>query len=285
MSIFETGIRPAVDGYLRKQAEEKRDYGEFWSASSAGYCMRKQIFERLKVTPVADDARKTRVFEVGDLFHEWMQRITKNAGLSVAQELELQDEDLMVRGHIDDLVLVKKSVVVSRSDVPMTADNPGMLTTQEFDHLILYDYKTQNSRAFSYQKDRPMSHYHKMQVGTYKLMLRRMAKKIAELIGRPELENLIANLSESRILKISKDDLRMSEQQLLWSPELEQEVQNYWIALNAYWRDKTLPACTCANHEGGFLARKAYNPFYHNDEPCSVEWAKNQIDLSEWSVK
>lgn len=34
------------------------------------------------------------------------QTITKEAGISVAQELELQDEDLMVRGHIDDLVRI-----------------------------------------------------------------------------------------------------------------------------------------------------------------------------------
>lgn len=275
-SIFETGIRPAIDEYLRKQAELKRDYGSYWSASSAGYCMRKQIFERLKVPPVTDDARKTRVFEVGDIFHEFMQRITKNAGLSIAQELELQDEDLMVRGHIDDLVLVPATLGERVSD-------DGTRNDVILSHLILYDYKTQNSRAFSYQKDRPMSYYHKMQVGTYLYLMR-------EGLGpnwvpvKPEHVDLPVNrITEARILKISKDDLRMSEQQLLWSPELEQEVQNYWIALNTYWQDKTLPKCTCADHEGGFLARKAYNPFYYNNEPCSTEWAKNHVNLSDWS--
>lgn len=282
MSIFETGIRPAVDAYLKKQAEEKRDYGEYWSASSAGYCMRKQIFERLKVPQVSDDARKTRVFEVGDIFHEFMQRITKNAGLSVAQELELQDEGLMVRGHIDDLVLVpKKLTIVSTVGSEDIKHERAVMIGSDEKQLILYDYKTQNSRAFSYQKDRPMSHYHKMQVGTYMYMLRQGRKIPANAFDSEGRD--VSELSEARILKISKDDLRMSEQQLMWSPELEKEIVGYWSTLNGYWKAKTIPKCTCADYEGGFLARQAYNPFFYEGEPCSVAWAKNNVDLDEWS--
>jgi hypothetical protein len=105
MSLFDTGIRPAIDDYLALKAAEVSDYGDYWSASSAGYCQRKLIFERLGVPPVIQRGRRTqnRVFEAGHIFHEWVQRITKEAGLSIAQELELQDDELMVRGHIDDL--------------------------------------------------------------------------------------------------------------------------------------------------------------------------------------
>ena len=49
MSLFETGIRPYIDEYLKKKSEERRDYGQYWSASSAGYCMRKVIYDRLGV--------------------------------------------------------------------------------------------------------------------------------------------------------------------------------------------------------------------------------------------
>ena len=174
-SLFETGIRPAVDSWLIARGQEKRDYGDYWSASSAGYCMRKVIFERLGLPPVTEDARKQRVFSSGDIFHEWMQRITKEAGLSIAQELELQDEELMIRGHIDDLVLVDKLV-----EVPELKDelHPGKVNSK---HLILYDYKTQNSRAFSYKRE-AMSWYHRMQLGTYMSILRKLAK--AELERR-----------------------------------------------------------------------------------------------------
>lgn len=168
--MFNSGIRPAIDDYLKKKSEEVRDYGDYWSASSAGYCMRKMVFERLGVPPVEkdSDARKTRVFEAGHVFHAWVQNITKQAGLSIAQELELQDDILMVRGHIDDLILIKGWFTQGHAD--------NMDVDGEADRLILYDYKTQHSGAFTWQKDRPISYYHRYQVGTYMYMLRQSAR-------------------------------------------------------------------------------------------------------------
>lgn len=276
MSLFDTGIRPDIDDYLLKKSQEVRDYGEYWSASSAGYCMRKVMFDRLKVPKSKEDARKQRVFEVGHIFHEWIQRITKEAGISVAQELELQDKGLMVRGHIDDLALISKIKIFG---------NP-------VGQLVLYDYKTQNSRAFSFQKDRPMSYYHRMQLGTYMYMLRESPDlNIVWPYGIPEnIVELIGDLSEGRILKISKDDLRMSEQQLLWSDELKTDVAQYWGMLNEYWGEKTLPQCTCADREGGFLAKEAYNDYFFEKEPCSIEWLKRcareeKVDIKGWKVE
>ncbi len=235
--LFNTGVRPAIDAFLDAKAKQVRDYGDYWSASSAGYCKRKLIFERLGVPPIEKegDARKQRVFEAGHIFHEWAQKITKEAGLSIAQELEVQDEKLMVRGHIDDLIEVN-------------------------DHLILYDYKTQHSKAFTWQKGRPASYYHVMQAGTYMYMLR-------------QKENIYgtASLSEARILKISKDDLRMDENQILWTADLERQVMDYWDSLNDYWNAQKIPVCTCANHEGGFMAKEQFNPYFYEGEPCSIK--------------
>lgn len=88
---------------------------------------------------------------------------------------------------------------------------------------------------------------------------------------------LIANLTESRVMSVSKDDLRMDEKQLLWTPELEKEIVGYWSTLNGYWKAKTMPKCTCLDHDGGFMGRrsakkKIYNDFFYEDEPCSLKW-------------
>ena len=239
-NIFQTGIRPAVDDYLKEQSEKERDYGDYWSASSAGYCMRLTILRRLGVPKVPElqekDFGQTRIFEAGHIFHEWMQRITKKSGLSIASEVTLQDDKLMIRGHFDDLVKVKE-------------------------HLILYDYKTAHSASFKWKQDKPIGHYHKMQLGTYMYMLRK---------DYPEL-------TEGRIMSISKDDLRLDEKQVFWSPELEQQVYGFWATLNGYWKAKTLPKCTCLDHDGGFMGKRSakgkfYNDFFYNDEPCSEEW-------------
>lgn len=268
MSLFDTGVRPVVDAWLLEKAKEKRDYGDYWSASSAGYCQRKLIFERLGVPPVVKDgdARKQRVFTSGHLFHAWIQSITKEAGISVAQELELQDEDLMVRGHFDDLVLVREDGIY---------EEDGMAVKDETQHLILYDYKTQNSKNFATYAARP-SHYHKMQLGTYMYMLRKRTDFLEQpdSKGFAKLHDLARELTEARILKISKDDLRLAEVQYLWSEALEKEVVSYWTTLNGYWKAKTIPKCTCANYEGGFMAKEAFNPYFYEGEPCSMEWYK-----------
>lgn len=232
-NLFDSGIRPIIDEHLAALAAEKRDYGEYWSASSAGYCMRKVIFERLGVPHTSDDPRKQRVFSAGDVFHEWIQRITEESGKSMHQELEVQDDTLMIRGHIDDIVMLK-------------------------DGQILYDYKSTHSKSFNYAKDRPMSHYHRMQVGTYLYLYRKFD---------PDTK-----LKEARVLRISKDDLRMHEDQLLYTPTLEKEVVGYWKTLNGYWQRQKLPKCTCELFEGGFMAREKWNPFYYKGEPCSLEW-------------
>ena len=232
-NLYETGVRPAIDNFLVEEAKKVRDYGQFWSASSAGYCMRKVIFDRLGVDPVKEDARKQKVFTVGHIFHSWIQDITKGAGVSVGQELELLDKKFKIKGHIDDLIKTENGI-------------------------ILYDYKTQHSRAFSYKKP-GMSHYHRMQLGTYMMMLR---------------DGDYPTLDEARILKISKDDLRMNEEVLYWDDRLENDVRNYWSTINNFLQDKKMPPCTCAEHEGGFMAKETYNPYYFNGEPCSPDWYK-----------
>ena len=239
-SLYETGVRPAIDEFLLKESEKRRDYGAYWSASSAGYCMRKVIFDRLGVDYVTEDARKQKVFAVGHIFHEWMQGITKNAGVSVAQETELVDEKLKIKGHIDDLI-------------------------QTDNGLVLYDYKTQNSRAFSYKKP-GMSYFHRMQLGTYLMMLRQTKSADGDEIEYP--------VDEARILKISKDDLRMTEEVLYWDDRLEYDVKTYWERLNDYIAREKTPECTCADKEGGFMAKPQYNPYYYNGKPCSYEWYK-----------
>ena len=98
-------------------------------------------------------------------------------------------------------------------------------------------------------------------------------------MSNEQLES-IASLNESRVVKLSKDDLRMEEEQLLWTAGLEKTVYEYWSTLNGYWAAKKIPACTCALIEPnqktgvGFLASEKYNPYYFQGEPCSLAFYK-----------
>ncbi len=242
--LYNTGVRKLIDDYLLAESKKERDYGDYWSASSAGYCMRKLVFERLGVPKTKeDDPRQQRVFSAGHLFHEWLQRLTVAAGVSVEQETELQDEDLMVRGHFDDLIKVE-------------------------DDLILYDYKTASSKSFGYKNS--VSYFHRMQVGTYLYMLRKGKYK---------------DLTEARILILEKDTLRTKEFQVTWDKALALDVHDFWTELNDYWKKNDLPTCTCADQEGGFMAKEQYNNYFYNGEPCSTEWfelwQRNQKDADK----
>lgn len=258
VGLYQTGIRPYIDKLMIAKSKEVRDYGEYWSASSAGYCMRKVIFDRLKVPATSEDPRKQRVFESGHIFHSWIQGVTREAGISIAQETELVDDKLMIKGHIDDLLLIDG-------------------------RLMLVDYKTQNSMAFSWAKktQRPMSHYHRMQLGTYMHMLRKGDKIKTNPYSGAVSEYVEAiTLTEARIIKISKDDLRLEEEQLLWNNALEKAVYEYWSTLNGYWANKKIPKCTCALIEPnqktgvGFMSSDKYNPYHFQGEPCSMTWYK-----------
>lgn len=262
MSLFNTGVRPIIDAHLMSEYEKKRDYGNYWSASSAGYCYRKLIFERLGVPEVNPDPRKQRVFSSGHIFHNWIQELTRDAGISIAQEVELQDEDLMVRGHFDDLVLIKTEDVVKVTNEKLLEKGQSPIGILTHSKLILYDYKTRNSRSFNFAKQ-PMN-THKMQLGTYMYMLR---KQLYNFKNIPIADG--SALTEARTLNIEKDTLRMAEVQYLWSDELEKEIKDYWDGLNKWWKSKKIPPCTCE----GFMASERYNPFFYDGEPCSAKWA------------
>lgn len=93
-----------------------------------------------------------------------------------------------------------------------------------------------------------------------------------------QIDDYIGKVDEGRILKVSKDDMSESEEQLLWTAGLEKTVYEYWSTLNGYWAAKKIPKCTCAEIEPnqktgiGFMASEKYNPFYFQGEPCSLVW-------------
>lgn len=262
MENYQTGVRPIIDAEILKQSKEVRDYGEYWSASSAGHCHKLLILRRLKVPKSPEMAEREaitqRVFSVGHIFHNWVQDLTKQSGNSLAQEGELISEKLLVKGHFDDLIQTKKD---------------------DIDHLFVVDYKTVHSGYFDYGKNE-INYFRRLQLGTYIYILRN------ELPTKypPQFSQIF----EGRILNISKDDLRLSENILAYDEQVEADVLDYWQGLNKAWetyqKTKILPKCTCADPEkaGGFMGRrskkgKIFNDYFYRETPCSDEWINRAI--------
>lgn len=215
---------------------QRRNYGEYWSASSAGYCNRRLIFDRLQV-PYTHEPDQG-VFLLGHIYHAWLQQLTRQAGVTVGQEEELVDEDLHVKGHFDDLVFID-------------------------DHLVLYDYKTARGNALEY----PLSFFHRMQVGTYLHMLNATVNEAWVNEAR------ILKIAKD---DLPQQMPRMHEQKVRWTKALSRDIVDFWTTLDKNWRAYEvtgyLPDCTCDLHENGFLAREAFNPYWYEGEPCSGAW-------------
>jgi hypothetical protein len=136
-----------VDDYIAKKREaEKRDNSKF-RVSDAGRCHLMRYWKRLGI-PASDqpDTRTQRVFEVGHVFHRWIQDVIQMKGLLEEMEYRVEDEHMI--GHIDAIVHGPEG-------------------------LILYDFKTVHSRKFHYKRKEGNNgdmHY-AIQAYTYSMMV------------------------------------------------------------------------------------------------------------------
>lgn len=197
-----------VNQHIADSREEK-EY-KSWRASSLGGCPRSHLYKRLGVEETSPpDERKGRVFEVGDIFHEWIQDIAREKLPDVGVEEELFDKELDLAGRYDLLI-----------------NTDGK--------RILIDIKTIHSGAFWHLQKSGLAvkdkfpHYYQ-QLGAYMTLLKRA--------GTP--------VDEGRILLVSKDDLTLKEVTYFLTPELEESVLSEVALLNHHWKERTLPPCKC----------------------------------------
>jgi hypothetical protein len=102
-----------IKDYVKaKQEENKKEMviGRY-SASMLGSCMRKTYYSYLY--PVDFDTEKLRIFEMGNVIHEFVVNLlgnTPHAELTATEkELAIVDTigDLMISGRLDDMIIVK----------------------------------------------------------------------------------------------------------------------------------------------------------------------------------
>jgi len=183
-----------IDTYIaEKNANSQRENNKF-RVSDAGRCRLMRFWKR-QGKPVSNDfdERTLRVFEVGNVFHIWLQDLLQEKGLLVEREFEVEDAHRI--GHIDALV-------------------------KNGNGLILYDFKTVNSKKFSYIKKEGDIHY-AFQVASYAMMLP-------------------FGVSEAAIVYISKDDLRIAEMPVDLDG-IKSKVTDDWTILIQAWENQVEP--------------------------------------------
>lgn len=138
-------IAEFIDRYVQEKLEkEERDNSKF-RVSDAGRCRYMRFLKRLGVE-FSDkyENRVLRVFEVGHVFHRWLQDALEEKGLLFAKEYEVQDKHRL--GHIDAIVKTEEG-------------------------LVLYDFKTVHSKKFNYLDKVGVDEHYSMQAVSYYLLL------------------------------------------------------------------------------------------------------------------
>jgi CRISPR/Cas system-associated exonuclease Cas4 (RecB family) len=144
----------------KKIAEGRNEYTPTsWNISKLGSCLTGMYLERLGVKPDTDfDERTLRVFNVGNIFEDWVVDIIKSIGKEVETQTRLEDKKLGVSGKLD-----------------LKVDG------------VIYEIKSKHSKAFWYmlKQGKPMSQ-HEEQLWTY-LYLTNTEKGILVYVSKDDL--------------------------------------------------------------------------------------------------
>jgi hypothetical protein len=194
-----------AEEYRRSQREPK----DYWRVSDMGHCLRGRYYKRQGAKPTdPPDERTLRKFQAGNIFHWWLQRQVRYAASEmsgvrvIGMEREVRNDKLHVVGHYDALVQIGRK-------------------------KLLYDFKTVHSNAFHYREQNKSltQKQHAMQLGLYLMLLHQ---------EHPDL-------TEARLLYISKDDLSVAETKVILTPALKREILRELKILNESWEKKKLP--------------------------------------------
>lgn len=203
-----------INRHIAEMAEADEQDNTRLRASGMGTCKRKRWYYIkggvAEEDMVQTDSRGQRVFAVGDTFHEWIQGIFREQ--KVLMEMEGITETNGVGGHFDMLVFPPGFKTQPDWTNQETVDR--FLEASNYgEKLILYDIKSQHSKSFHYMTKKGESHeHHHKQIRTYLKGIQENGFKKFDDEGNLLYEfPPLPNLSDIRMLYVSKDDLMILE--------------------------------------------------------------------------
>lgn len=211
-------VETALDEYVASLEVERKPDGT-WHPSSISGCPRKALYD-FNGVPKSNphNARTSRVFRVGHLLHEFIQEA------------------------------IQRSPDVKAVYVEVKIDHPGLRVSGAVDGLVEYEsgtwevleFKTINSQAFKYG-DLPKED-HKVQAGVYTKCL----KETGGLATRSDgvittIPPLGDKLNRVRFVYVSKDDMKIEEHTMLWTPAKDFELIQRLALLELHLGNDTLP--------------------------------------------
>jgi hypothetical protein len=211
-------VTAAVDNYVLK-LEEPREPDGMWHPSGLFGCPRATMYQYRGVEQSnPPDERARRVFRVGHILHEFVQTAIADDTeiLAFYAEVKILDEERRIKGHVDGLAKLANGT------------------------WIVLEFKTINSMAFRFN-DLPKED-HKGQASVY-LMVLRDHGGIGQLADGTEIviPPMGDELNRATFVYISKDDLKIEEFTMLWTPAKYRVIAQRLLVLETHAEAGTLP--------------------------------------------
>lgn len=247
-------IRHVIDLGLMARNEILGDSGaEAWRASSLGYCLRRQLFDRAGV-PATRKEGLSRTLWLGDIIHRAVQRMVTDSGLMLAEEITLLDDDTHLSGHVD----LIWGGTVQDFDYGAAADRYGVFGADFISNYrkslnLLYgegdvfpvtmtEFKSANQWSAEGAYRDGVQFHHGIQAGAYRFM----AESHPEVFPDAVAEH--GGITRFQVVMLAKSDLKMPVFEIFpgWAGRAEERLH----FLNEFWAEKMVPPCTCGQDIG-----------------------------------
>ena len=219
-------------------------------ASSLGYCLRRQLLERAGVpVPPGGGDRGLRTLWLGDLIHGGFQRMMRDSGLLIAEELTLEDPDTDMTGHVDMVWGGKVADLdpdlherVSTFTLDFISAFRDELRDRYGDWFPITLAELKSAAQYGAEKaytDGPSFH-HVIQAGWYRGAAEKYPGNLPDVVIEGG-----GGIQRFQLVMIAKNDLKMPVFDIL--PSHAQRAMERAEELTALWDDEEarLPPCTC----------------------------------------
>tara|TARA_B100001250_G_scaffold374033_1_gene360552 strand:+ start:373 stop:1155 length:783 start_codon:yes stop_codon:yes gene_type:complete len=216
-------IEQIYNAYLKQQDSLRERDKNVFHASSAGSCLRKQMYSYYDFPSDEKDGNSFRILRLGTIVHSDVEKALSSYQDKLA-EMEIKDAPIKRSIHIEEKIKIEQLEVTGTFDAgEMIDDKVNNANYKEFN---LYDLKTAAAYKWTTKFGRKQNRMpnadlnYKLQLGTYALGIKH---KYA-----PDRINMY-------LLWYNKNTSQMREQ--LVSPEWIDKALEYWIEIHEMKED------------------------------------------------
>ena len=152
-------------GITKSHNEKNKDRTQnVFHPSALGSCIRSIYYDMLGAERVPLDTRVMRIFDNGHSAHERYTNYFKKAGVHIADELLIRDDEWNIEGSADDLIIIDKEIILidekTIGNFPFEKMLQGQLRKTYMYQLNCYMWLLGLKRGFFLYENKNTQHIH-----------------------------------------------------------------------------------------------------------------------------